>query len=873
MLPGTPAQLDDNDNLPCLRVVESDVMEFSWIHLTGRHRLDLGVCSPPCPPWSKAAASPPGLRRKDGALTPAAIAFMALLGCKVFCLENVSGLVQHEHWKVILEWLVFWGFDLRWAKCLDMAEIAPQKRERLIMIATRTGDASIGNHICVPWPTVGPPSLQQFDVLTQVSGHWLEECTPSEEVLRMYLDPSNLPKSGSGQRQLKKNKVDMMRYRLRSPQDQMSCVMANYGFGHELPGHTIQQGGLYGAILALPSGLRFCSTVEVALLQMPLGSCFLPAQRKEAIAILGNSISSVHAGIAILNAMAFLTDLTHVEICETFAKLVDSRLRASTLIIQEVAGGFMLSHSQIAATLPMHACEQLVLKSPVDEARLHIQVGLNICDVLRELMGASIPADIFLVPAGKLEHKVPLHPNLLMQQEQVTLFASVQTCLLMPTMMFGSLSDDSKFVVALCTFGTVIIARKVNMCVGDVLAFEFEQRPLFCTDILGFRLDHGDVCPDAVVVLSTPGIAPADFSGLINLEVESSGLTTAIRGFYADLAPFARLFQHTGILDMLMSMGWTLVVPVSAWEDDRFNVLQLMKSPNRLAIEATDVVYCVAIRIFISFLGIRDSVGPRPVIRVRIKFWSSWIWEGLWDPDSDFSTIRQIWKDVMLTFGLDWDIRFIIHGHNANFERPISQFLSPQDVHTGALTPGENPVEGAASGVKRKLPSPPPMPNIHDRPPTPPSVPGTPPQPPTPPLPPRLRTAPLSPAENESESSESSESAPDDRHVASSFREVFDLVHDNFERALMVALDNWVKTQGVDWDVEMTGVAELRMSLEGHLIFWDGTFSVLLRLIHILQLSKLDVVMAKMGWIVTVQFLEFANPVRGRVLLIPHTEG
>ena len=309
MLPGTPAQLDDNDNLPCLRVVESDVMEFSWIHLTGRHRLDLGVCSPPCPPWSKAAASPPGLRRKDGVLTPAAIAFMALLGCKVFCLENVSGLVQHEHWKVILEWLVFWGFDLRWAKCLDMAEIAPQKRERLIMIATRTGDASIGSHICVPWPTVGPPSLQQFDVLTQVSGHWLEECTPSEEVLRMYLDPSNLPKSGSGQRQLKKNKVDMMRYRLRSPRDQMSCVMANYGFGHELPGHTIQQGGLYGAILALPSGLRFCSTVEVALLQMPLGSCFLPAQRKKAIAILGNSISSVHAGIAILNAMAFLTDL------------------------------------------------------------------------------------------------------------------------------------------------------------------------------------------------------------------------------------------------------------------------------------------------------------------------------------------------------------------------------------------------------------------------------------------------------------------------------------------------------------------------------------------------------------------------------------
>jgi len=36
-------------------------------------------------------------------------------------------------------------------------------------------------------------------------------------------------------------------------------------------------------------------------------------------------------------------------------------------------------------------------------------------------------------------------------------------------------------------------------------------------------------------------------------------------------------------------------------------------------------------------------------------------------------------------FGLDWDIRFIIHGHNANFERPISQFVAAHDVAQGAV--------------------------------------------------------------------------------------------------------------------------------------------------------------------------------------------
>ena len=53
-------------------------------------------------------------------------------------------------------------------------------------------------------------------------------------------------------------------------------------------------------------------------------------------------------------------------------------------------------------------------------------------------------------------------------------------------------------------FGPVVIARKRNVCFGDVIAFlqlEFDQRPFHCTDLLGFALDRGDPCPDAVMVL------------------------------------------------------------------------------------------------------------------------------------------------------------------------------------------------------------------------------------------------------------------------------------------------------------------------------------------------------------------------------------
>ena len=207
-----------------------------------------------------------------------------------------------------------------------------------------------------------------------------------------------------------------------------------------MPNHTVQQGGLYGALLALPSGLRFCSTPEMYLLQLR-------------------------------------------QIVEIFARLFESRVKASTLSIHEVEGGFMLSLSDIAATIPMHLCEDLVMRSPVDEIKIHVQVGPKIAEVLRVLMGASTPDDISLVPGGILDHKVPLHPDVLMRLEKTTLFASVHACLLMPTMMFGRSEGDARFVIALCPFGTVAAVKRANMRVGDVIDFlklEFDQRPLYC---------------------------------------------------------------------------------------------------------------------------------------------------------------------------------------------------------------------------------------------------------------------------------------------------------------------------------------------------------------------------------------------------------
>ena len=104
--------------------------------------------------------------------------------------------------------------------------------------------------------------------------------------------------------------------------------------------------------------------------------------------------------------------------------------------------------------------------------------------------------------------------------------------------------------------------------------------------------------------------------------------------------------------------------------------------------------------------------------------------------------------------------------------------------------------EAKGSGLKRK------------RPPTPPSVPGTPPQPPTPPLPPRLLPDGQQHGGSGSEYTVSSESSDGEPPAPpESFHQVIDLARGDFDRALAVALDFWMRAPNIDWDGDINGVA------------------------------------------------------------------
>ena len=91
------------------------------------------ICmSAPCPAWSLADAAP-GLLRSDGLLILIAIFCTAILHPRLMVSENVANLQPHSYWRLVafvIEWL---NYKIHWNQALDLREIAPQARDRVMM--------------------------------------------------------------------------------------------------------------------------------------------------------------------------------------------------------------------------------------------------------------------------------------------------------------------------------------------------------------------------------------------------------------------------------------------------------------------------------------------------------------------------------------------------------------------------------------------------------------------------------------------------------------------------------------------------------------------------------------------------------------------
>jgi site-specific DNA-cytosine methylase len=353
------------DELPERLFVEGDVLDPRWYHLLSDDRFDIAVLSPPCPPWSK-ATSCPGLMKHEGRLTVFAWALLQLIRPKTVCMEMVGNMRRHEHWSIIKMMILWAGYSIRFAPILNLAEFTPQHRERLIIVATLDTE-DLQPHICQAWPATQRQTLETFLNVMRLDEPWKTQSSIEPHVLQMYLDPALLPKSGNeGPRAPKKTKLDVESYRIRHVQGVFGCIMASYGSGHELPDPNLRRFGLYGTLLAQASGLRFLSVPEIAIAHSALMPFWLPHDCKSAVRILGNAISIPHAMVGILNAVAFLSGLTGVEVQEIMLEVMTKRFTSQNLRWEMRWGGFSFTKDEnhCQPTQMMHSYQKVTVFCP-----------------------------------------------------------------------------------------------------------------------------------------------------------------------------------------------------------------------------------------------------------------------------------------------------------------------------------------------------------------------------------------------------------------------------------------------------------------------------------------------------------------------------
>ena len=253
--------------------------------------VDIITASPPCPAFSN-ASNAAGLEKPEGQVIIDTILKILLLQPKIMVLEEVASLRSHVHFPLILELLNWGNFQVAWQEVLNLDDWLPQSRPRLILIAFRRCSYGLKHFACKPWNPSPSRSLSLQESHCLLADEAIIEITSAPldiETAKLYFDHAKIP--GATPRSFK----DVLRFRLRTPNDRVQCIMASYAFGHEIDADSQSQKGIFGSILRHQGRLRFLAGPELLWLQGLSVEWQGPLNPRLLNHIIGNAISVPHA--------------------------------------------------------------------------------------------------------------------------------------------------------------------------------------------------------------------------------------------------------------------------------------------------------------------------------------------------------------------------------------------------------------------------------------------------------------------------------------------------------------------------------------------------------------------------------------------------
>ena len=804
-----------SDPIPSNVFVQADVTSHAWKHLLGNAIVDVLLMSPPCPPWSHASWQQ-GLFKEEGRLTLHAWGLVQLLKPKIVLMEMVAGMRDHPHWKTVRDFMTWSGYSLRYCRTSNLMEISPQQRERLIILATRD-DAELFPHLPVGWPPMQRQTLHSYlNIMYDLDEPWKSQSMLGDDLLQMYLDPDMLPRMNDRKgHAIKRTKRDVESYRIRYPHGTFGCIMSNYGYGHLLPDSTLKHGGLYGTLIALPSGLRFMSVPEVLIAQTALASCWMPMDHRACMKMLGNAIATPHALLGLTNVIAFFHELGGIEAQELMTEALTKRMTSQNIQWELRHDGYVfeVDDDVCAPTMMMHAAQKVSIQSPMHVTAFHAEQGVNVVHALKVLLTDAMPNEVYLMPGGKIESKIALHPQMTVTNESIRLYAYVPSALNISSDAFASTSHDAELIVVLTIHGPYVLRRDHGMTVQDVITIVDHSLEIRCshlTGMLGERHSSVMICPDAVfardVETAADDLQVLDF---IRVKVNDEGVKFA--GDFPLLKEFWEFLYRTALIEIIHSLGWALVTDAQNVVDRRVDNFVLVPKLACLSVTLHDLVQCLALHLYVIKIRTWQTLGDQPSVPCKIKLLHVWVWNSMIDP---YITLRHFdieWKKICEKFGIQRPWRFVAGGRQLNPEWPVAGFVQNDSDGSFGLTVFM--VAGLHGGGPVKLVS--------------------------------------------------SKVVED----SGNFRDIPHMEETDFEGALSVALQTIVNNGQPLMRCDISDFLMLEGSTKEGFYGFDGEAETLRKLLIVLKETGIEEMLKKCGWLMACQFMRI-EPVRMRIIFV-----
>lgn len=659
---------------------QTSIQSLWWMTFASLFMSEIVSMSAPCPAWSL-ADSAPGLLRADGMLIIYALFYAAILRPRILVSENVANLKAHKHWRLI-SWIIEWlNYKVHWNQSLDLREVIPQARDRVIMICVDALDIGISRVNPVRWPTTRKHTLRTYEVVCDLDEEWQKRAKLDDEELKLYLDPANLPKEFT-RGHAKKTSRDVLAYRLKDLDSIAACILTSYGRPTALSDTLVRRGGIYGSLLMQGPVVRKMVAPEFAILMGLIYRQWIPEPEFQSTMIFGNAIAVPHALIGILNAIALIRDPWVIRgVPEIFAAVFHESMNASNICIRHEAGGFCimrkeLDDSQIPATIPMFEFAKVTVKSPMHSFMLSLEVGVNIGEAISRLTAESVPARLEVVIQNAGDVKFPLPPSLCMTAQCIDIWANVPSCLLLTEQ--GVKKADWPFILALHPDGILVLHRVGDALVVDVSAAIHQFSDAWVqasTDFMGRKLQDEEKCPN-VMLLCDP-MRVHDFRDRILVLPVFQMLAEAFHASIKvrDIQAFIHWIEKTGIHSVVRALGWHFLVQLSIDPEDMPKDVILAPKYGRLAVPPQASAQIIITRIFLNQIALTIE---RPVsentVCVSIKLWESWIWERELDENITTQFIHDAWNIAHQFFGNSTPCRLIAFGRQLNPEWQIKHY-------------------------------------------------------------------------------------------------------------------------------------------------------------------------------------------------------